>query len=326
MLELVEMLPTLNNLNLALLEQEATMLLARGWGDKRRLERLRRRAIARGESRSPERILHHYLVERELANRLRRSASPEERQHLFPLLYEELFRQVPDHPRLLAQDELGAKRLREIRWDLALLRPHLRPGSVFLEIGAGDCALACAVAAKAGQVYAIDVSDQTRGAQLPSNVQLVLSDGRSVPVPEGSVDLAFSDQLMEHLHPDDAADQLRNIYRSLRPGGVYVCITPNRLYGPSDISAYFDDEARGFHLREYSLGDLRRIFREAGFARLRVYAGARGAFVRCPAPLVLTIESALAKLPARLSRRIAGTRPMRALLGLRVAAMKPHAL
>jgi predicted SAM-dependent methyltransferase len=37
-----------------------------------------------------------------------------------------------------------------------------------------------------------------------------------------SVDLAYSNQLMEHLHPDDASEQLANVYRALKPGGVTV--------------------------------------------------------------------------------------------------------
>jgi SAM-dependent methyltransferase len=236
-------------------------------------------------------------------------------------MYDELFRLVPDHPRLLARKTAQQERVTGIAWDMAQLKPFLRPGCTFLEIGAGDCALAARVAAEAGQVYAVDIADQTR-EKLPQNVQLVLSDGRGIPVPEGSVDVAFSDQLMEHLHPEDAMVQLANIHRALKPGGVYVCITPNRLYGPSDISAYFDDEARGFHLREYSVGELRRILQGAGFPRVQVFVGARGFFARCPAWLVETLEHALETLPVRLRRRVADNKLMRALLGVRVAAIK----
>ena len=39
---------------------------------------------------------------------------------------------------------------------------------------------------------------------------------------------------------------LANLYRALKPGAVYVCITPNRLSGPHDISLYFDSVATGF--------------------------------------------------------------------------------
>ena len=55
------------------------------------------------DSRSPDRIRHHYEVERELAARLRAS-NREERTVLFQTLYDELFRRVPDHPRLTRRE------------------------------------------------------------------------------------------------------------------------------------------------------------------------------------------------------------------------------
>jgi SAM-dependent methyltransferase len=273
-------------------------------------------------ARSPERLLAHYRVERRLADQLRRAPDAEARRRIFATMYEDLFREVPDHPRLHARDEAAAERAREIDWDLAQLRPYLERGCTFLEVGAGDCALAERVAEGARVVYAVDVSDQS-ARKLPRNVKLVVTDGTSIDVPAGTVDLAFSDQLMEHLHPDDARVQLANIHRALKPGGVYLCITPNRLYGPSDISAYFEDEPRGFHLREYSVRELAGILREAGFGRMRAYVGARGWFVRFPRILLEALELALGLLPAKARRRIAGTKPMRALLGIRIAAVKP---
>lgn len=280
-----------------------------------------RKAPRRDEKRSEERLRLHYRVERRLADKVRAAATPEERRAIFATMYDELFRLVPDHPRLLARKNAQAERDRGIGWDMAQLDRFLRPGCVFLEIGAGDCALACRVAQRAGCVYAVDISDQTRGS-LPGNVRLVQSDGRDIAVPAGTVDVAFSDQLMEHLHPDDAREQLRNIHRALRPGGVYVCITPNRLYGPSDISAYFDDVASGFHLREYTVRELRPILREAGFPHVRAYIGARGFFVRCPAIAIEALEWLLELLPVRVRRQVADNKLMRGLLGVRVAAVK----
>ena len=272
-------------------------------------------------ARSSERLLAHYRVERRLADKLRRAPSAEARRRIFATMYDDLFREVPDHPRLRARDQAALERERDIDWDLAQLRPFLEDGCTFLEVGAGDCALSERVAVGAKTVYAVDISNQA-GHRLPSNVRMVVSDGTSIPVPPGSVDLAFSDQLMEHLHPDDARVQLAAIHRALKPGGTYFCITPNRLYGPSDISAYFEDEARGFHLREYSLREIVAILREAGFGRIRTYIGARGFFVRFPRFLLVALEMALETLPPKPRRKIAGTKPMRALLGLRVAATK----
>ena len=136
-------------------------------------------------------------------------------------------------------------------------------------------------------------------------------------MPAGSVDLAFSDQLMEHLHPDDAVEQLRNIHRALKPGGVYVCVTPNRLYGPSDISAFFDDEARGFHLKEYSLDEIRADLprrRVSAHARLRRRARLRSCAARpgsCARPKRLRGRAARAACAAGWR----DNKVMRALLG-----------
>jgi len=276
----------------------------------------------RDEARTPERLLAHYLVERELADRVRAAATVEERRAVFATMYEELFRRVPDHPRLTQRAAKTDYRHRNVAWNMAQLRRFLKPGSRFLEVGAGDCALAARVAQAAELVYAVDISAQAQG-ELPANVRCVITDGRAIDVPEASVDLAFSDQLMEHLHPEDAAAQLANIQRALRPGGVYFCITPNRLYGPSDISAFFEDEARGFHLREYTLREMREVLAAAGFTRVQAYVGARGWFFRVPCAFVEAIEWTLERLPVGARRRLADTQVLRALLGLRVAAVKP---
>jgi len=103
----------------------------------------------RNDPRSPERLREHYAVERELADRVRAAATPEERRALFATMYEELFRRVPDHPRLAQRAANTAYRDRNVAWNLAQLAPYLRRGCHFLEIGAGDCALSARVAASA---------------------------------------------------------------------------------------------------------------------------------------------------------------------------------
>jgi hypothetical protein len=64
--------------------------------------------------------------------------------------------------------------------------------------------------------------------------------------------------------------------RALKPGGRYLVVTPNRLSGPHDISRAFDDVARGFHLKEYTYGELSRALRQAGFRRVRVFQRLHG--------------------------------------------------
>ena len=128
----------------------------------------------------------------------------------------------------------------------------LTPETTFLELGPGDCRLSFEVAKYVKNVYAIDVSKEiTKYVQKPRNFHLILSDGSSINVPLTSINIAYSNQLMEHLHPDDALVQVRNVYKTLVPGGIYICITPHRFQGPHDISKYFDDISTGIHLKEY---------------------------------------------------------------------------
>ena len=269
-------------------------------------------------------LIHHYTVERELADRLR-SAPREQRTSMYGPVYEELLRRVPQHPQIEAQKTgvFAVLRRAAVERHWRFVKRFITKHSIFMEVGAGDCELALRAAAIACEVCAVDVSDQIDPAlPRPANFRLLLTPGSTVPRPSASVDVAFSDQLMEHLHPDDALAQVRDIHRALVPGGIYVCITPSRLSGPHDVSAYFDDHATGLHLREYSAGELRAIFREAGFSRVQLYAGARGYYVPVPFTLVRLAEALLDGLPRRTARRMANFAPMRALLGVRLVAQK----
>ncbi|WP_352903664.1 class I SAM-dependent methyltransferase [Mesorhizobium sp. M0833] len=64
----------------------------------------------------------------------------------------------------------------------------------------------------------------------PANFQFVRIDGIHLRFADNSLDFMFSDQLMEHLHPDDDR-QLSEVYRVLSPGGAYYCTlqTPSRV-------------------------------------------------------------------------------------------------
>jgi SAM-dependent methyltransferase len=245
----------------------------------------------------------HYEVEKELADRLRHSRK-EDRAQMYSAVYNELFQRVPLHPQRsrLKDAELIRRRVMDRIPTLAGL---LRPDTVFLEVGAGDCQLSLEIARRVKKVYALDVSDQiTAGVRPPANFELILSDGTSIPAPPGSVTLAYSYQLMEHIHPEDALEQLGNIYRALAAGGTYMCITPNRVAGPHDISRLYDREARGLHLKEYTIGELNRLFRKVGFRRVRVRLGWRGAFCNWPAWTAEALETLISALPFRIRRPI----------------------
>jgi SAM-dependent methyltransferase len=266
-------------------------------------------------------LVEHFEIERELADKLK-SSTKETRRTLYKDLYDELFRRVPHHPQLTEKASAEARRLsaaRQVRFLLSIATS--RP--VFLEVGAGDCLTSLEMAKSASQVYAVDVSSEiTAKINAPDNFQLLLSDGSSIDVPAQSVDLAFSNQLMEHLHPDDALEQLRNIHRALKRNGEYFCITPNRFSGPHDVSQHFAEVACGFHLREYCLGELLLLFNSAGFSEFHIFVGKDGLYVRVPLALCRAVELMVGALPRRVRKRVGKWAPVRLLLGIRLLAVK----
>ena len=238
--------------------------------------------------RSPEQIREHYEIEKALAAQLR-AGSAEERKQLYGKLYDEMYRRVPHHPQLARK--AAPQNQRVIGQQLNFLTRFIGKDTTYLEVGPGDCALTFEVARRVHKAIGIDVSAEIiSSTRRRDNVELLLSDGTSIPVPPGSVDVAYSNQLMEHLHPDDARDQLVNLNRALRLGGAYVCVTPNRVTGPHDISRGFDAIATGFHLREYTNAELLDLLRACGFAPVRIYSSFRGRTFRIPTRPLLALE------------------------------------
>ena len=252
-------------------------------------------------NRSMDRVFAHYTIERELADRLR-AAPADQRARVYGDVYDELFRSLPDHPQLSIDP---AERKREVLAKLRFVSRFLNKESCLMEIGAGDCAFSINAAPLIRRGVVVDVSKVIVSAAAEvANLEIAISDGVSLPVEPGSIDVAYSDQLMEHLHPDDARAQLVNVAKAVRPGGVYICITPNRVYGPHDVSRGFDEVATGLHLQEYSGREIRKMFLGVGFRKVAFYAGGRGHYIRMPVSVALLAEAAFEHLPRSVHNRI----------------------
>jgi SAM-dependent methyltransferase len=268
-----------------------------------------------------EQIRQHYEIEKEIANKLRNS-SRQERQSLYSSLYDELFQRVPYHPQL-AKKSSAQDSMREVSYQMRNLHPFLKRDVVFLEIGAGDCALSFEVAKFVKQVYAVDVSKKiAENSTFPQNVQFIEIDGLNIPTFGERIDIVYSYQLMEHLHPDDAQEQLQNIYKALSPGGMYICDTPNRLSGPHDISKFFDVVSRGLHLKEYTIEELSSLFRKVGFSKIMVYIRVKKIYIFAPVLPVLLCERLLDMLPYSCKKAVASNFPCKLLLGIRLVGTK----
>ena len=99
---------------------------------------------------------------------------------------------------------------------LVSLLPRFTPTTVFMHVGARDCELAIAAASHVERVYVVDPLRIPSGVRLPLNLRLVASNELGLPIPEGTVDLALTED----------PGQLRFIRRCLAPGGVLL--SPDR--------------------------------------------------------------------------------------------------
>jgi SAM-dependent methyltransferase len=248
-------------------------------------------------NRTWEQLRKHYEVEKEIATRLKQ-ATRAERRVIYATMYDELFERVPDHSRLqIREDSRLTAQANHGKW--LLVKPFLSPAMTFVEFAPGSCRFAVEVCPHVRSVYGIDISDQTgQLASLPENFKLIIYDGYDLDMEPGIADIVFSDQLLEHFHPDDTELHLETVKRLLKPGGRYVFRTPHRHSGPHDVSAWFsENEPEGFHLKEWTYGEFDVVLRKLGFRSWRAYRLTKGAMVPVPMPILRTIENMIGGMP-----------------------------
>ncbi len=265
----------------------------------------RRDGTALRPQRDSEELRHRHEVERELGERLR-CAPADSRRKLYGEVYEERTRRLPEHPLVVRARSSPSARQDAARPAARLVRHWATRTSRTLEIGAGDGEVTVMLAADVARAIAIDVADSLYPHPRPSLALLATFDGFAIPLATAAVDVAYSSQVLEHLHPDDAIAQTSEVRRCLRPGGVYICVTPSAATGPHDVSRSFDDRPTGLHLHEWTLPQLASMMRVAGFSRVRVVVSWHGYRLSPVLPLkpFAVLERIVARLPRALRQSL----------------------
>jgi SAM-dependent methyltransferase len=251
-----------------------------------------------------DQIYQIYETEIKHSNRLRISDT-KKRKLLYEKVYEDYYSELPFHPAFKVKNNFEIQKNR-LDFQLNKLIPIVNKNQVFVEVGAGDCALSKQLSSYVGKIYALEIS-QTYAMQeneLPSNMEIVIFDGFNFPFEANSIDFVYSNQLIEHLHPDDAIEQLRSIFNCLKKGGRHMIITPNRLLGPGDISGHFGDEPIGFHLKEYTDLELRSILKSVGFKKFKFQTIIKGKSIYIPFLIKWVLESYFSKISKQKRERL----------------------
>jgi SAM-dependent methyltransferase len=140
-------------------------------------------------------------------------------------------------------------------------------GRDVLEAGCGEGYGADLLASTARRVIAVDYDAATVAhvrARYP-RVQVVAANLASLPLPDTSVDVVVNFQVIEHLW--DQPQFVTECLRVLRPGGLLLMSTPNRV----TFSPGSDTPLNPFHTRELNAAELAELLIGGGFRIDGVY-------------------------------------------------------
>jgi len=160
-------------------------------------------------------------------------------------------------------------RRHEIAYRFAL--PYVA-GRTVLEIGCGEGYGTALLARAAQHVLGIDYDALTvaHASRRYPGVDFVRANLAALPLPAASVDVVATLQVIEHVwnHREFVGECLR----VLRPGGLLIVTTPNRL----TFSPGLDAPVNPFHTKEFTAAELAHLLTRCGFESPDVFGLHRG--------------------------------------------------
>ena len=138
---------------------------------------------------------------------------------------------------------------------------------VVLDIGSGVGYGAKILAEEAREVIAIDLSEKAiryAGREyLGENIEMMVANGENLPLAGDSVDVVVSFELIEHLHAQQA--HLLEVERVLKPDGIMVISTPNRIFYSQE-----SHQNNPFHTQEFNFPEF-IAFLNSVFSSVEIY-------------------------------------------------------
>lgn len=197
---------------------------------------------------------------------------------------------------------------KSLKWESLLFSPLISLGDDILELGCGQAVLIKDLSRKGMQCVGLDMHVRETNK---SNENLKFIQGNAVePELNSRFDLVFSDQMIEHLHPDDVPSHFIAVKDLLKIDGCYAFSLPSALVGPADVSAHFKCKvAEGLHLKEWLYQELWPILKQAGFTKAKsLFLNPRltgGKHIYVPIQVKIMLEALFKPMPRKV-RRLAG--------------------
>lgn len=256
-------------------------------------------------------ILQHWELEKRLTQDLL-SSTPQNRWETFDRSYTRLYTDLAWLNNAEGESRPTAEAERDHqKWHTAIGTPSVE----LYEIGSGKAGLITYLARHGIRCKATEVTRERGEKHLDPdvpNLSWSVSDGVHLDQFEtaASYDVVISDQVLEHLHPDDVDAHLRGVREILKPDGRYIFRTPHRFSGPHDVSRVFKcDAPLGMHLKEYTHREFIAAVRHAGYKQ--VYypfipvqdAARRKVLGKIYLRVLVTVEDLLSVVPTHRMRR-----------------------
>ncbi len=127
-------------------------------------------------------------------------------------------------------------------------------GQQVLDHGAGAGTFAIPISKSGMQVLCMEPDDSLRAELADSGLAVAAS---LEEIPNGSVDYAYTLNVLEHIEDDHAA--IHELHRCLKPGGRLL------VYVPAFQILYSQMDTHVGHFRRYRRKPLRKLLRETGF-------------------------------------------------------------
>jgi SAM-dependent methyltransferase len=139
-------------------------------------------------------------------------------------------------------------------------------GREVLEAGCGEGYGADLIAGVARRVVAVDYDDAAVAhvRSRYARVEVMQANLAELPLPDASLDVVVNFQVIEHLW--DQAQFVAECARVLRPSGILMVSTPNRI----TFSPGRDTPLNPFHTRELNADELTELLVDRGFTEVSI--------------------------------------------------------
>jgi spore coat polysaccharide biosynthesis protein SpsF (cytidylyltransferase family) len=140
-----------------------------------------------------------------------------------------------------------------------------------LDIACGDGYGCRILAPQVCEVLGVDINQPLIAANQQNNgvgnISYDVGDCFALSLPDGAVTGATAMELIEHLPVDKVDSFVSEVRRVIRPGGSFICSTPQNSHGDIPLVPW--------HIREYSAAELRAIL-ERHFSSVKILSSKSG--------------------------------------------------